>query len=804
MKRSVLGCMLLWLAALPVAGSTLDDARNLHRAGQLDEALNLYLDVTASDAAAEDRAAAMNNACVILTDRSDLTAAEKLCDDALVLRRTIADQRRLARTLNNVARVQERLGNGDSARRHHREALSINTQLGDLRSQVISLTNLGVLETNAGHYAQALDQYRLADDILLANTESEWAPYQRALLTLNRGVVLEKIGAYRDALQALEQSLDIATTAAPDLLPDIQMNRGVVLRNLGDPSAALSAYRSALAAFETRADRAAVANVYLNQGLVHWLNRNDLEAALERFEQARALSVASGDVSAAREAQYFTLRVRLDRDDEDQAARLFATLDDGTDDWFVRDARARIAFAQGTSEAALVAALRAIDLIEDQRAALVGDTHRQTLLTDRRAAYALAIDILFERYQRTGATQDVQRARRIAGRAKALALLEATGRSDELLIDNTKDQHTSGHLLEFFVTQHNTEVWTVRSDTIVWRRFDTGPIADAALHLHSVLSRGESPGADAFAPLRPPIEDLDFARADLIVAPDGPLAAIPFDLLIAQHVGERSSPVAVRYSATAVSTANPPTENSPTLVAFAYGKLDTVNKNHPALRVLQSLPNVAREVTSVAAQFDQPAQVLVDDAASETALRNARVGPGDVLHIASHAVVDARLDDAAVLILGASASDDGLLFPRDVAALDLPVSLTVLSACSTAAGKGTVGAPMTNLAGAFRAAGSQAVLATLWPVDDAASAVVMEQFYAQLALGRSPNDALHAVKRRLATSEEWGSPSVWAGYVIYGDSGPLVAVKTHTRWYALFALALLGATLIFGWRHRVR
>jgi CHAT domain-containing protein len=89
-----------------------------------------------------------------------------------------------------------------------------------------------------------------------------------------------------------------------------------------------------------------------------------------------------------------------------------------------------------------------------------------------------------------------------------------------------------------------------------------------------------------------------------------------------------------------------------------------------------------------------------------------------------------------------------------VAALDLSAcELAVLSACETGLGKTAGGEGVLGLQRAFHQAGARPVVASLWKVDDAATAVLMEEFYANLWQKGLPN--VEALRRaQLAVLEQ--------------------------------------------------
>jgi CHAT domain-containing protein len=90
--------------------------------------------------------------------------------------------------------------------------------------------------------------------------------------------------------------------------------------------------------------------------------------------------------------------------------------------------------------------------------------------------------------------------------------------------------------------------------------------------------------------------------------------------------------------------------------------------------------------------------------------------------------------------------EDGILTAEEVQALDLRgTELVVLSACETGLGALETGQGVLGLQRAFQAAGARAVVASLWKVEDAATSVLIEQFYTNLWDRKLPR--LEALRR---------------------------------------------------------
>jgi CHAT domain-containing protein len=147
------------------------------------------------------------------------------------------------------------------------------------------------------------------------------------------------------------------------------------------------------------------------------------------------------------------------------------------------------------------------------------------------------------------------------------------------------------------------------------------------------------------------------------------------------------------------------------------------------------------------------------------------------------------------------AKADGMMALQDIYNLNLSAELTVLSACETALGKDVKGEGLVGLTHSFLSAGSKSVVASLWKVDDRATAVFMAKFYeAMLQEGMAPADSLREAKLRMMHDKQWSAPYYWAGFVLQGEYENHIEVDRYSSMrlpvIVLFLLSLAAAGLL--------
>jgi len=202
-----------------------------------------------------------------------------------------------------------------------------------------------------------------------------------------------------------------------------------------------------------------------------------------------------------------------------------------------------------------------------------------------------------------------------------------------------------------------------------------------------------------------------------------------------------------------------------------------------ALGDFEGLPSVEEEIDTIKKQV--PARVLLDNEFTKAALeKTVKSFAAPVVHLATHGQFGSKAEDTFILTWKDSdvkdpslASDrvnvnelSSLLQSRETSQRNA-IELLVLSACQTASGDKRAGL---GIAGFALRSGARSTLATLWSVDDQATATLMGEFYKQFANTKvSKAEALKRAQMLLLTDPEYKDlykhPYYWSPYVLVGN-----------------------------------
>ncbi len=291
----------------------------------------------------------------------------------------------------------------------------------------------------------------------------------------------------------------------------------------------------------------------------------------------------------------------------------------------------------------------------------------------------------------------------------------------------------------------------------------------------------------------------------LIVA-DGPLQMVPFAFLpqpgdTKLRLGNRHA-IAIEPSASVLARmreARKPSSDGRILIVAdpVYGASDSrTNSGKPAngaplvrtaysaawrdalggrLDSLPRLPMSRVEAEHIARLAPNRTTTLLDFEAAPATFEHAAADRFAIIHVAAHTLLDDRHPELSGLVFSLvdrqKHRQDGLLRLLDIYKLRLNAGLVVLSACETYVGKDLRGEGLLGLARGFLLAGARQVVASVWKVDDRATAIFMEKFYTALLRDHlSTSAALRHAQNEMAVDPAWQSPRYWAGFVLEGDA----------------------------------
>jgi CHAT domain-containing protein len=357
--------------------------------------------------------------------------------------------------------------------------------------------------------------------------------------------------------------------------------------------------------------------------------------------------------------------------------------------------------------------------------------------------------------------------------------------------------------------------------------------AVAAAPTSAPTSRPVADGADLYAAVFSPLLPALQGRTRLLLAPDGDLSRLAFEVLPSSpgrrliddyHVSYLGAGRDVVRFATASTTAAP---HEPIVVAdpdFDLGRA-AARAGDTAMETARHSRDFSREsmhfgrLPGTRVEGERIAAMLgvtpwLDTSALEARLKSCR--SPRILHLATHGFFLANQNAAGtgghrglgawseaatagpaaklgvdlenpllrsgLALAGANTwcrggtppegAEDGILTAEDVSGLDLGgTEMVVLSACETGLGEVRTGEGVFGLRRAFVLAGARTLVMSLWKVPDEQTQELMEDFYRRVLQGQPRAEALRDAQ--LALKARYPDPLYWGAFICQGDPRPL-------------------------------
>lgn len=257
-------------------------------------------------------------------------------------------------------------------------------------------------------------------------------------------------------------------------------------------------------------------------------------------------------------------------------------------------------------------------------------------------------------------------------------------------------------------------------------------------------------------PLEPDLASLTIDT--LVFVPDGPLRTIP---MAALHDGKQFLVSKYALGTTpSINLTEPRPIKRENIKVLAVGVTESVQGFPP-------LPYVSRELEAIRDLYG--ATTLVNQEFLTSRLeKQLKEEPFTIVHIASHAQFGGEVEKTFLLTF-----DDKLTMNRLDQFIGLfkyrddPLELLTLSACETAEGDDRAAL---GLAGVAIKAGARSALATLWFINDQASAELVAEFYRELkdpSISRAI--ALQRAQLKILSNPSYEHPGFWSPFLLINN-----------------------------------
>ncbi len=750
---------------------------------------------------------------------SRLTAyqqALKLHHEAREIFSALADTANLTRAEQFVAETYWLKADYQQALLHQQRALKLAAPLRDEPLQIRGQTALGLILLSLGDFEAGLDAQKQALQIALEWEEERENEARREQATVHKNLGLTYIqrGQTEQALASFKQAagLDAQLAAERGLLYDY-LNLGQVWQTLNQPDSAQSYLVKAETLAARLQDQRGLAKIFYTKGLLAWNRSNKAVAqaafseALRRSEQTHldelqwrclwklgALAKQESSLEPARDyyqralaaLERLSAKIKIEEyrsgfiDDKselyEEAVLLLLQMKREAEAFAIAERAKSRSFADllgnsgvdwqaGADRALLDRRERLLEQINFTQGKIStlqaqpseAESARLTVaaLTDSLATLQKAYtDLLVEIKSANPELAD-------AVSVEPLPLAEVQA----MLADSVA-------LIEYFFAKDRLVSWVVdqAQARAVSTPLDRKRLGESVAQFRRAIQKRASTEAfsrelyDAFIK---PIAPLLANATQLVIVPHGALHYVPFPALqradstyLIDHYALALAPSATALGFCYRKGAALPEQGEKNYRVLALGNPEVGNSR-------LDLPFAEKEIKSLEQTFGE-IQSFTRREATHNALLAAKDN-AELLHFSCHGVYDEKNPlFSALLLAPESASDDGRLAAHEIFGLKLNTHLVMLSACETGLARVTGGDEVVGLARSFIFAGTPSLIASLWTVDDLATAITVKRFYRYLKAGDTKAQALRAAQRFVRDHHN-RHPAYWASFGLTGD-----------------------------------
>ena len=812
---------------------------NYYSRGDYQRALELWELQLSLPAARSDRAITartLNNIGMIKRFYGDTAGALDYVERSQRLAEEAGDKKVLSNALNNLGVLHRDQGNYSRALEYFEKSLALSEALGDKANISLTLNNIGTIQGTQGNQAQALEYFQRAlklgqaadDKSMIANAVNNIG------LTYHRHREYPRALEFYQQSLALREQLKDQRGAALTL-----NNIGLLHREQGDNKRALEYYQQSLAIREKLDDQAGMVYVLNHIGYLHFLEgdyaqaleiskrtidsstrlvnpellwrsyelagrahtslkqfdeaEKDLTNSINTIEQLR-YRVGGGELVRQRFFEdkvlpymamvelAFSRNRPVDALTYGELAKARTLLD------VLRNGRIPINKAMSVEEQekertanAELVALNA--QLYDERQRPKPNLARIAELEPRREQARMAYETFLNSLYVKHPELKVQRGEAMpitAAEAAALMPDPSTAIAEFVVAED------KSYLIVLTADQKNTA--SPLKISLYSLKITSNQLSERVNEFRRMLAERDLNYQDSarqlYDLLLKPAEEELRGKKTLCLVPDQSLWELPFQALQPRTGVHLIEDYTLFYAPSLsvlreVMKQRSPATRPKTLLAFGNpqlnaGEVATLRGGDPDMK-FGPLPEAEQEVKTLARLYGPAKSHIFIGSEAREGVVKTEAPKYEVLHFATHGLLDNRNPMFSFLTLAHTAGDpneDGLLEARELINMDLHAKLAVLSSCQTARGWVGAGEGVIGMSWALFVAGVPTTVASQWKVDSASTTNLMIDFHRRLttrSAKESKAESLRQAELGLLRSERYRHPFYWAGFVMIGD-----------------------------------
>ncbi|HZR56538.1 MAG TPA: CHAT domain-containing protein [Terriglobales bacterium] len=669
------------------------------------------------------------------------------------------------------------------AQQYFEKALTFARNNGDRFLEATALLNLGAAFLQEEHFDEAIDSSDSARQLatLLQANEIE----QSALGNL--GWAYYSIGNSETAL-GLFVDAEKRAMVLGDVIDQVRWSTtvGYIYLDKQNFSAAERSYQQGLDLAKQINSKGDVFNALTSLALTSE-QTGKLEEANQYADQAFAMAREDSNRHDELYPLLVKARVYAEQHDSTNSEHLFRKVEQDPANtvslkWEAEHELARLYESENHADSAEQEYRASLTTFETARSSLQHEESELPFLTNASRIYDDYIHFLVAEGKTDRALQvaDYSRARTLA---EGLGFLQkGTTFSPAALNAQDVARRAGGTILFYSLGEKQSYLWAITSrktslfslppaseiDAIVQR------YRKALLGPQDVLETANADGAALYRMLVEPAKSM-LKNGKILIIPDGSLNGLNFEtLLIAQpklHYWIEDATISNANSLRLLSLSKTPSNKE-------NGKLLLIGDPISPNSEYGELPKAALEMENIEKHFASTDRTTyARSQATTAAYLTSKPEQFSYIHFVAHGTASrlSPLDSAVVLSQSPGYSlaqtDSYKLYARDIIRHPLHADLVTISTCLSAGTRSYTGEGLVGLSWAFLRAGAHNVVGALWEVNDTSTPPLMDQFYAELKKGRSPDAALRAAKLSLLNSAgSFRKPFYWAPFQLYSGS----------------------------------